>query len=554
MSNPKIIITCKNNNQKIEVEQGTSLTQIKEALSIRLPYLITAAKVNNKTESLNYRVYNPKNIEFIDISNESGMRCYVRSLCFILAKAVSEIYPKAVIDIRHALSRGYYFTISNGQKYFDIEEIKRRMVQLVEEDVEFEAIEEETENVVSLFREKGFDDKVMLLETSGNVYSKYYKLRDYIDYFYGTLTPSSGYITLFDITPLHNGYLLRIPDKNNPDQLAPIVDQPLMYEAFNEHLELLEIIGLQNVGGLNKANEKRQISEVIQIAEALQEKKIAEFANLIRNKYDEGVRIILIAGPSSSGKTTFRKRLEIQLLTNLLTPVGLSLDDYFVDREQTPLDENGEWDFESLYALNLERFNSDLNNLLQGEKVSIPSFNFTTGKSEDKGHKLQLKNNSIVLIEGIHGLNPELTKEIEASRKFMIYVSALTTISLDNHNWISTSDNRLLRRLTRDFKYRNYSAIDTISRWESVRKGEDKWIFPFQENADVMFNSAMIYELAVLKKYAEPILRQVSKKAPEYAEAYRLLKLLDYFIDIKDRELPPTSLLREFVGGSGFKY
>jgi len=429
------------------------------------------------------------------------------------------------------------------------------MLDLVEQNLPFIPIEDETENVVSLFREKGFEDKALLLETSDSIYAKYYKLGDYIDYFYGILTPSSGYITLFDIVPIYDGYLLRIPDKDNPVELAPIVDQPKMYQVFKDQTEILKIIGLQNAGDLNKATQLNKMPDIIKISEALQEKKIAEFASKIKERYNDGVRIVLIAGPSSSGKTTFRKRLEIQLMANLIRPVGLSLDDYFVNRENTPLDENGEYDFESLYALDIQKFNEDLNALLKGEKVDIPTFNFTTGKREyKKGHSLQIGEKSILVIEGIHGLNPLLTEHIEASRKFLIYVSALTTISLDNHNWIPTSDNRLLRRLVRDYKYRNYSAVDTLSRWNSVRNGENKWIFPFQENADLMFNSAMIYELAAIKRYAEPILLQVQKKAPEYAEAHRLLKFLSYFNTINDRELPPTSLLREFLGGSSFKY
>lgn len=550
-----ITIFCKNNNKYIDVSEGTSLIEIKELLNLDMPYLTVAAKVNNKVEALQYKIYGPKHIEYIDISNESGMRCYVRSLCFILAKAVSVIYPKAQINIKHSLAKGYFFSINNGHSHFDLVKIKEKMKELIDANLPFIPIEEETDKVVSLFREKGFEDKALLLETSDSIYSKYYKLEDYVDYFYGILTPSSGCITLFDIEPLYDGYLLRIPDKNNPNELSPVIDQPKMYQVFKEQSEIQDIIGLQNVGHLNKATKLNKIPDIIKIAEAIQEKKIAEFASTIKKKYDDGVRIVLIAGPSSSGKTTFRKRLEIQLMTNLIKPVGLSLDDYFVDREKTPLDKNGEYDFESLYALDIDKFNDDLNALLRGERINIPSFNFTTGKREYKeGHSLQIEKNSILVIEGIHGLNPLLTAHIEASKKFLIYVSALTTISLDNHNWIPTSDNRLLRRLIRDHKYRNYSAIDTLSRWPSVRSGEDKWIFPFQENADIMFNSAMIYELSAIKKYAIPILLQVEKKAPEYAEANRLLKFLSYFNSINDKELPPTSLLREFLGGSSFKY
>ena len=552
----KVTVLCKNNNQRIEVLEGTSLLELEKILNLNIPYRAINAKVNNKTESMHYNIYTPKTVEFVNITDESGMRCYVRTLCFIMSKAFSDIYPESEITIEHSLSKGYYFTFESENKDImpNLYKIKERMLSLIKEDFVLKPIEDETENVVSLFRGQGFEDKALLLETSDSVYSKYYKFEDYTDYFYSALAPSSGYIGLFDIEPVYDGYLLRIPDRNNPEALAPRVKQPKMYGVFSEQLELLKIIGLQNVGDLNKATQEGRISDIIKVSEAVQEKKIAEFARIISSKYNKGVRIVLIAGPSSSRKTTFRKRLEIQLLTNLLKPVGLSLDDYFVDREKTPLDEKGGYDFESLYALDIDQFNNDLNALLNGETVNIPTFNFTTGKREYKGNTLQIDDHSILVIEGIHGLNPKLTEQIDAGRKFHIYVSALTAISLDNHNWIPTSDNRLLRRLIRDYKYRNYSAIDTLSRWESVRAGEGQWIFPFQENADLMFNSAMLYEFATIKKYAEPILRQVPKKAPEYAEARRLLKFLSYFNSINDEELPPTSLLREFLGGSSFKY
>jgi len=551
-----VTVFCKNNNKYMDVPAGSNLLEIMDMLEVKMPYLVLNAKVNNKTESLLYRIYGPKTIEYTDISRMSGMRGYVRSLCFILAKAVYEVYPKARINIKHPLSKGYYFTVSaHDQKISpDINKIKDKMHELIEQDIPFEPLEDETDKVVELFRKQGFEDKALLLETSDMLYSKYYKSGDYVDYFYGSLSPSSGYIKLFDIEPIFDGYLLRIPSKDNPKSLEPFVEQPKMFEVFNEQSKFLEIIGLDTVGELNKANQKGNMSDIIKISEALQEKTIADFATQIKARFEDGVRVVLIAGPSSSGKTTFRKRLEVQLMTNLIKPVGLSLDDYFVDRDKTPLDASGDYDFESLYALDLDKFNNDLSALLKGEKVSIPTFNFTTGKGEYKGHTIRLDKHSVLVIEGIHGLNPELTRQIGNKKKFMIYVSALTTISLDNHNWIPTTDNRLLRRLVRDFKYRNYSAIDTLSRWESVRKGEDKWIFPYQENADVMFNSAMIYELAALKRYAEPILMQVPKKAREYSEAYRLLKFLSYFNYLSDRELPPTSLLREFLGGSSFKY
>lgn len=552
----KITIFCKNTNTKHQVSAGASLLEIQQQLEIKNKYTIVHGKVNNKTESLSFQIYRPKTIEFVDMSESSGMRTYVRSLCFILSKAVSNLYPKSEINIEHPISKGYYGKIKGMNKLTQdvLDSIKSEMIKLVKLNIQFEQLEERTEEVVNMFRGKGFEDKALLLETSNSVYSKYYRLGDYVDYFYGCLVPSSGYITLFDLEPLADGFLLRVPNRTNPVELEPVVVQPKMQQVFKEHLSFLDIIGLENVGDLNKANQAGRMPDIIKVSEALQEKSISKIAEQIVDRFDDGVRVVLISGPSSSGKTTFRKRLEVQLMVNLLKPVGISLDDYFVNRADTPKDENGEYDYESLYSLDLELFNKHISSLLKGEEVELPTYNFTTGEREFKGHKLQIDKDCVLIVEGIHGLNPELTSHIEDSSKFLIYVSALTAISLDNHNWISTTDNRLLRRLIRDYKYRNYSAIDTISRWNSVRAGEEKWIFPFQENADVMFNSAMLYELAALRIHAEPILMEVPKNTPEYAEAIRLLKFLGYFNYLNDNELPPTSLLREFLGGSSFKY
>lgn len=552
----KITIHCTNTNEYKDFPTGSSLIEILEGFDYKPDYRIVNAKVNNKTEPLVYRAYFNKTVTFVDISESSGMRTYVRSLCFLLAKAVAEIVPSGQINIEHPISLGYYCTIV-GDIEIDakvIDAIKTKVREYIEADMAFEALEEETVKVVELFRERGFYDKALLLETSGAVYSKYYRMGDTIDYFYGCLVPSTGYLDLFDILLYHDGILLRIPNRNKPSELEPVIEQPQMLSVYKEHLKFLNIIGLDNVGDMNEANQGGHMSNIIKISEAYQERTIAKIAERIASRYDDGVRIVLISGPSSSGKTTFRMRLEVQLMVNLLNPVGLSLDNYFVDREHTPLDENGGYDFESLYALDIEQFNKDLSSLLKGEKILLPTFNFTTGKREYRGDSLQMGKNSLLVIEGIHGLNPDLTSHIANNQKFKIYVSALTALSLDNHNWIPTTDNRLLRRLVRDYRYRNYSAIDTLSRWGSVRKGEDKWIFPFQENADAMFNSAMIYELAALRRYAEPILSQVPHSAPEYAEAHRLLKFLGHINYINDKELPPTSLLREFLGGSSFKY
>ena len=552
-------IHLKNTGQKKHVPVGSSLVDIIKIFDFKMPYLIANAKVNNRTESLKYKVYRPKLVEFVDISSQSGMRTYVRSLCFILAKAVNDILPHATTYIEHAVSKGYFFHIEiDGElgkvTSSQLDEIRERMHQIVAADYPFISKEDETEKVVKLFRENRMEDKALLLETSDFLYSRYFMLDGYINYFYGCLTPSTGYITIFDIRQYNGGFLLMIPNRETPDRLEEFVKQDKLLNVYREDLEFLKLTGLDNVGDLNRVKRANRISEVIQVAEAYQAKQIGDIANQISERYKEGVRVILISGPSSSGKTTFKKRLEIQLLVNKLKPVGISLDDYFVNREETPKDESGDYDYESLYALDLPLFEQNMLALMRGVEVEQPSYNFITGKREYKDKRLKIDSNTILIVEGIHALNPELTANIPDEMKFMVYVSALTSISLDNHNWIPASDNRLLRRMTRDYTYRNYTAMDTISRWSSVRRGEEKWIFPYQENADVMFNSAMIYELGSIRRHVEPILRQVPRTAPEYAEAYRLLKFLSYFNYITDRELPPTSLLREFVGGSSFRY
>ena len=549
-------VHCLNTDEYKEVPIDSSLEELIDLFGVHLPYLIVNAKVNNKTESLAYRVYRPKTIEYVDLSNSSAMRTYVRSLCFILAKAVDDLLPNAEMYIEHAVSKGYYFQIESDVPVGkpELDAIRNRMREIVEADIPFVQVEEETTKVVRLFRERGMEDKAQLLETSDMLYARYSKLEEYIDYFYGCLTPSTGYITMFDIHPHDGGYLLRVPNREHPVELEPEIKQEKLLNVYREHLKFLKISRLDNVGDLNRAKREGGMSEVIQVAEAYQSNQIGEIAGEITRKFQEGVRVVLISGPSSSGKTTFRKRLEIQLLVNMLKPVGLSLDDYFVDRKMTPLDEHGEKDYESLYALDLKLFEQHMLRLMQGDEVELPFYNFVTGKREFKKNFLKMSDNSILIVEGIHGLNPELTAHIPPKKKFLVYVSALTTISLDDHNWIPASDNRLIRRIVRDYRYRSYTAEQTISRWDSVRRGEEKWIFPFQENADVMFNSAMIYELAAIRRHVEPILMQVPRTAAEYAEAYRLLKFLSYFNYITDRELPPTSLLREFLGGSSFRY
>lgn len=551
-----ITIYCKNNNTYKDVPIGSSLLDIYTAVGAPLRYRPMNAQVNNKTESLNFRCWQPKDIEFIDYTQLSGLRTYVRSLCHIFSKAVYDIWPTATLNLEHPVSKGYYCVIHNG-KNIDletIEKIKKRMWELIDADLPFLHKSVRTVDAAVLFRERGMNDKARLIETAGLPYTSYYELEGYINFFYGCLTPSTGYIQLFDLEPYMDGVLLRIPKQTDPMELQPVIKQDKMFEAYKEHLTLQRTVGLDNVGDLNLAIEKGRSQDIILVSEAMQEKQVAKIAEKIADGYKEGIRIVLISGPSSSGKTTFCKRLQVQLTTNLLHPVGISLDDYFLNREDTPKDEHGEYDFESLYALDLPYFNKDLKKLLSGEEIELPSFNFESGRRIFKGKKLKLRENSILVIEGIHALNPELTEFIDDKYKYRVYVSVLTSISLDNHNWIPTTDNRLLRRIIRDYRFRGYSAEDTINRWPSVRRGEDKWLFPYQENADAMFNSAMLYELAALRKYAEPILAQVPESNKANAEAYRLLRFLRYFNYIPTEELPGTSLLREFLGGGSFKY
>ena len=551
-------IYCKNLNKSKSFPIGISLLDIYSGFGLNMPYGPVNAKVNNKVESLTFRVYNNKDVEFQDIYTSSGMRTYVRSLCFVLCKAVEDLYPNGSIVLEHPVSKGYYCQLKLDRSIGldDIQRIKQRMKEIIAENLPFVRYEKHTTEVVELFRQKGMKDKVRLLETSGNLYSYYYTLGDSIDYYYGSLLPSTGYIHLFDLVKYYDGLLLQVPNRSHPDKLEEVLKQEKMLEVFKEHRRWNQILGIGTVGDFNKACNDGYATELINVSEALQEKRISQITDEILHRSQKGqpVKLILISGPSSSGKTTFSKRLSVQLMANGLRPYPISLDDYFVDREDTPKDENGNYDYESLYALDLDFFNQQLQALLKGEEVELPRFNFTTGKREWSGKRLKVDDNMILILEGIHALNPELTTHIPTESKFKIYVSALTTILLDNHNYIPTTDNRLLRRIIRDYKYRGYSAEDTISRWPSVRAGEDKWIFPYQENADVMFNSALLFELAIIKDYAEPILRKVPNNRPEYSEAYRLRKFLEYFVPLQDKELPPTSLLREFLGGSSFRY
>lgn len=551
-------IYCKNNNSTREFPEGSSLLDIYNGFNLAMPYGPVSAKVNNKVESLDFRVYYNKDIEFLDITSSSGMRTYVRSLFFILVKAVEELYPQGSISLEHPISKGYFckLHIDRTIGLDDVQRIKQKMQEIIAADIPYTRTESHTEEVVRLFEKRGMMDKARLLDTYGQLYSYYYQLGDTVDCYYSSLVPSTGYIRLFDIVKYYDGLLLRIPNRENPTKLEEVVKQEKMLEVFQEYHRWNQILGISTVGDLNVACNEGHATDLINVSEALQEKKIAQIADEITHRDQDGkrVKLVLISGPSSSGKTTFSKRLSIQLMTNGLKPYPISLDDYFVNRNDTPLDENGKHDFESLYAVDLPFFEEQLSTLLNGGEVELPRYNFTTGKREMSGKKLRIDEHMILIIEGIHALNPALTSHIPNENKYKVYVSALTTILLDNHNYIPTTDNRLLRRIIRDYKYRNYSAEETIARWPSVRAGEEKWIFPYQENADAMFNSALLFELAVLKDYVEPVLRKVPNRCPEYSEAHRLLRFLNYFVSVQDKELPPTSLLREFLGGSSFQY
>lgn len=551
-------IYCKNNNSTREFPEGSSLLDIYNGFNLAMPYGPVSAKVNNKVESLDFRVYYNKDIEFLDITSSSGMRTYVRSLFFILVKAVEELYPQGSISLEHPISKGYFckLHIDRTIGLDDVQRIKQKMQEIIAADIPYTRTESHTEEVVRLFEKRGMMDKARLLDTYGQLYSYYYQLGDTVDCYYSSLVPSTGYIRLFDIVKYYDGLLLRISSRENPTKLEEVVKQEKMLEVFQEYHRWNQILGISTVGDLNVACNHGHATDLINVSEALQEKKIAQIADEITHRNQDGkrVKLVLISGPSSSGKTTFSKRLSIQLMTNGLKPYPISLDDYFVNRNDTPLDENGKHDFESLYAVDLPFFEEQLTTLLNGGEVELPRYNFTTGKREMSGKKLRIDEHMILIIEGIHALNPALTPHIPNENKYKVYVSALTTILLDNHNYIPTTDNRLLRRIIRDYKYRNYSAEETIARWPSVRAGEEKWIFPYQENADAMFNSALLFELAVLKDYVEPVLRKVPNRCPEYSEAHRLLRFLNYFVSVQDKELPPTSLLREFLGGSSFQY
>ena len=549
-----IQIRCKNNKKSQKVEIGSTLFDVFSAFDLKMTHGPVSARVNNKVEGMHYRVYNSKDVEFLDMTSSSGSRAYTRTLFFVLCKAVQDIYPATDVVIDIPVSNGFYVDIRLGRPVVDedVNIIRRRMQEIIDARMPIRRFTVPTEEAVALFQEKGDVEKVKLLKTSGSIYTTYYKIGDYVDYYYGTLLTNTSQLYLFGLEKYYDGMLLRIPSLKNPDVLGEMTRQDKMFEIFKEHHRWQSILGIRTVGDFNQAIDANHATDIINISEALQEKKIANIAEEIASR--KGVKLVLLAGPSSSGKTTSCKRLSIQLAVNGLKPLQISLDDYFVDREKTPKDASGEYDYESIYALDLDLINEQFNALFRGEEVELPKYDFQSGKSKKSGNKLKMNDNNVLVVEGIHALNPELTAHIPQEQIFRVYASALTTILLDNHNYIPTTDNRLLRRIIRDNKYRGVSAQETIHRWPSVRAGENKWIFPFQENADAMLNTAMLYELAVIKTQAEPLLQQVPENCEEYAEAYRLLKFLKYFKGIPYNNLPPTSLLREFLGGSSFHY
>ena len=554
MEQPTVEVRCLNNGQTLQIPMGSKLKVVYEAAGLQLPHGPMAAHVNNKVEGMHYRIYNAKTVEFLDVTSPSGLRAYTRSLFFVLCKAVHDLYERSKVSIDIPVSNGYYVNLDIGHPVTleDVGQIRSKMQSIIDAALPIHRYETLTEDAIKMFTILHTFSKVKLLQSSGRLYTTYYDIDGYMDYYYGSMLTNASQLYLFGLEKYFDGLLLRLPSPVAPDELGEMTHQDKMFGIFKEHHQWQDIIGLRTIGDLNEGIEKGYSSQLIQVSEALQEKKIVKIAEDIA--FRKGIRMVLIAGPSSSGKTTTCKRLSVQLATNGIKPVPISLDDYFVDRDKTPRQPNGDYDFEHLHALNLELLNQQMNALFNGEEIELPRYNFQQGRSEMSGRRLRLHDDEILVVEGIHALNPELMSQVPQNQIYRIYASALTTLLLDNHNYIPTTDNRLLRRIIRDHKYRGVSAVDTIRRWPSVRAGENKWIFPFQENADAMFNTAMLFELAVIKSQAEPLLDQVPENVPEYSEAYRLKKFLSYIKPIPADQIPPTSLLREFLGGSSFKY
>lgn len=552
----EIDIYCVNTSTNHTYPLGTTLKEISDDLGIKLLYKTCGAIVNNKLAEMSFAVVKPKTIEFIDLSHPDGHRMYIRSLMFILYAAVKKVLPEVLLKVQHGIAKGYYCELEGLNRVVtdsDITALKDEMRSIVKKNLPFIKKGMPSEEVIRTYQNEGFKVKAKLLEQQGNIYTDTYFLDELANYYYGHLLPSTGYITVFDIQPYFDGILLRIPKRGKPDKLYNIIHQPKLFEIYQEHKDWVDILNVATVGSLNEYTLSGKSGDIVKISEALQEKKVAEIANRIKEKSNK-IKVVLVAGPSASGKTTFSKRLSVQLAVNGLHPHQMSLDDYFVDRDKTPKDENGEFDFEALEAIDIDFFNQQLRELFEGKEIELPGFNFALGSRKPTGKKLRLTKGDILIIEGIHGMNPRLLTRIDEMSVFRIFISALTQISFDEQNHISTADNRLFRRLVRDSRFRGYSALETIKRWPSVKKGEEKNIFPYQENADVIFNSATIYELAVFKNYAEPLLKGVFENQPEYCEANRLLKFLSYFKPIEDSEIPPTSVIREFLGGSSFVY
>ena len=552
----EVIIYCKNTDRRVTYPMGITLGEIALDQNIQLKTPVCGALVNNKLKELSFSIVKSKNVEFVDMIHPDGRRMYIRSLLFVFYAAVNELYPEAKMSIEHGISNGYYAEMKGLGRDLtetDIFAIDQAMKEIIRKDYPFEKLGLPTEEAVAMIRAQGLESKANLFEQQGTLYSFLYRMNGLVNYFYGHLLPSAGYITNFGLELYYEGLLLKVPHPDDYKTLQDSLRQNKLFSIYQEHKDWAEILQVATISDLNRFILNGKAGDIIKISEALHEKKIAEIANRISQSRDT-VKLILVAGPSSSGKTTFSKRLGVQLAVNGLWPLQISLDDYFVDREHTPRDENGEFDFEALHAIDVSFFNAQLLDLLDGKRVNVPKFNFLTGQRFFDGHYLELKPGHVLIIEGIHGLNPDLLPVIDPSLTYKIFISALTQVSVDEHTHISTSDNRLIRRMIRDSKYRGYPAHETIKRWPLVRKGEERNIFPFQENADIMFNSATLYELAVLKKYAEPLLQSVTENRDEYSESTRLLKFLSYFKPMDDSEIPPTSLLREFLGGSSFTY
>ena len=548
-------VFCKNTGTVKEFKEGTTLLDMVPHFELEKPYAIISAKVNNISEGLKYRVFNNRDVEFLDYRSYSGRNVYCRSLCFLLCKAARDLFPTCRIVLRRPISKGYYCELVKGDgsnvNQSDVDKISARMRTLVEENIPFKRNEVRISDAISLFSELGYEDKVKLLKTSGEVYISYYTLGDTADYYYDSLVPSSGYLKVWDLSLYKGGLLLRVPDRHRPDELAPFHEQPKTFEIFKETLSWNRIMGLDNVGDVNEACLAGKATDLIEVAEALQERKIVWIAEEIKKRYyapENPIRIVLITGPTSSGKSTFCKRLSVQLKACGLIPVSFSTDDYFVNRVETPLLPDGSYDFDNFETVDHNYLQSDVLKLLSSEEVNVPEYNFVTGLREFNGKRLRLKEGSVLLIEGIHALNPMLLDKVQDSLKFKIFINTITSISLDDHNCIPTSDNRLLRRIVRDYNKGAFTAVETIANWPNVRRNEVKWIYPYQEEADVLFNSSYLVEFAVMRNHAEAILSTVPKNCPEYAEAFRLLKFLHYFVPVSDKDIPKTSFMRGFIG------